>query len=151
MNRAFLNCIFIIFFLFSLSGYGLAKGSGYRSSRSHSSYRSSGGYHSTRSYKGSTCKTRTYNSNPQSGRSYHSYSYSPHRSNYHYGVNRDRYGRIERNSSAKNEFMRQTGYPKGRPGYVVDHVVPLKRGGGDTPSNMQWQTKEAVKAKDKWE
>ena len=37
------------------------------------------------------------------------------------------------------------------PGYVIDHVKPLKRGGADKPSNMQWQTKEAAKAKDKWE
>jgi hypothetical protein len=34
---------------------------------------------------------------------------------------------------------------------VVDHVAPLKRGGADAPSNMQWQTKEEAKAKDKWE
>jgi hypothetical protein len=34
---------------------------------------------------------------------------------------------------------------------VVDHVTPLKRGGADAPSNMQWQTKEAAKAKDKSE
>jgi len=47
--------------------------------------------------------------------------------------------------------MKQSGYPNGRPGYVVDHKVPLKRGGSDTPSNMQWQTKEAAKAKDKVE
>jgi hypothetical protein len=34
---------------------------------------------------------------------------------------------------------------------VVDHVVPLKRGGADRPENMQWQTKADAKAKDKWE
>jgi hypothetical protein len=37
------------------------------------------------------------------------------------------------------------------PGYVVDHITPLKRGGADAPSNMQWQTIDAAKAKDKWE
>ena len=37
------------------------------------------------------------------------------------------------------------------PGYVVDHVVPLKRGGADAPSNMQWQTTREAKEKDKWE
>ena len=47
--------------------------------------------------------------------------------------------------------MASTGYPNGRPGYVVDHIVPLKRGGADTPANMQWQTEAAAKAKDKWE
>jgi hypothetical protein len=36
-------------------------------------------------------------------------------------------------------------------GYVVDHIVPLKRGGADDPSNMQWQTTAAAKAKDKIE
>ena len=42
----------------------------------------------------------------------------------------------------------QTGYPHGRPGYVVDHIIPLKRGGADEPWNMQWQTIAAGKAKD---
>ena len=37
------------------------------------------------------------------------------------------------------------------PGYVVDHVRPLKRGGADRPENMQWQTKEDAKRKDKTE
>jgi len=37
------------------------------------------------------------------------------------------------------------------PGYVIDHVVPLKRGGEDAPENMQWQTIEEAKAKDKIE
>src|SRR5438105_4160119 len=36
--------------------------------------------------------------------------------------------------------MRSTGYAHGRPGYVVDHVVPLACGGADAASTMQWQT-----------
>lgn len=68
-----------------------------------------------------------------------------------YPVKRDKNGRIIRSEKAKHEFMRQTGYPNGRPGYVVDHIVPLKKGGCDCPANMQWQTIEAAKAKDKWE
>jgi hypothetical protein len=58
---------------------------------------------------------------------------------------------IYRRSSAKRQFMRQTGYPKGRPGYVIDHIVPLKRGGADHPDNMQWQTKEEAREKDEVE
>jgi hypothetical protein len=34
---------------------------------------------------------------------------------------------------------------------VVDHIKALKRGGADDPSNMQWQTVEDAKAKDRWE
>jgi hypothetical protein len=34
---------------------------------------------------------------------------------------------------------------------MIDHVVPLKRGGPDAPENMQWQTREDAKAKDKVE
>jgi hypothetical protein len=37
------------------------------------------------------------------------------------------------------------------PGYVIDHIKPLDCGGDDDPSNMQWQTIEEGKAKDKWE
>ncbi len=58
---------------------------------------------------------------------------------------------VSRSSAARREFMRRTGYPNGRPGYIVDHIIPLKRGGVDAPSNMQWQTDEEAKAKDKWE
>ena len=67
------------------------------------------------------------------------------------GVQRDFHGRIQRSEAAKHDFMRTTGYPHGRPGYVVDHIVPLKRGGCDCPSNMQWQTIQEAKAKDKRE
>ena len=64
---------------------------------------------------------------------------------------RNRHGRIKRSSAAKEEFMRRTGHPHGRPGYVVDHMKPLACGGTDDPSNMQWQTKAEGKAKDKSE
>ena len=36
-------------------------------------------------------------------------------------------------------------------GHVIDHIIPLKRGGPDAPVNMEWQTIEDAKAKDKWE
>ena len=64
---------------------------------------------------------------------------------------RDKNGRIKRSASARNEFMKRTGYPKGRKGYVVDHIVPLECGGADIPSNMQWQTVSEAKIKDRTE
>jgi len=66
-------------------------------------------------------------------------------------VARDERGRIQRSDAARHTFARQTGYPHGRPGYVIDHIKPLACGGADDPSNMQWQTVAAAKAKDKTE
>src|SRR5512139_1436748 len=63
----------------------------------------------------------------------------------------------KRGTRARANFMKMhpcpsTGKKSGAcPGYVVDHITPLKRGGADTPSNMQWQTIEQGKAKDRWE
>src|SRR5438876_9071962 len=73
------------------------------------------------------------------------------------GVTRDSHGHIKRSEVAKRDFERHhpcpsTGKTSGAcPGYVIDHVVPLKRGAADAPGNMQWQTKDAAKAKDRWE
>ena len=64
---------------------------------------------------------------------------------------RDDNGRLQRNESAKHAFEDQSGFPHGRPGYVVDHIRPLACGGADAPSNMQWQTIAEGKAKDRWE
>jgi hypothetical protein len=62
-------------------------------------------------------------------------------------------GRIKRSHAAKSEFLRSIGVNNGKtpPGYVVDHIIPLKRGGCDCPSNMQLQTIAEGKAKDKTE
>lgn len=60
-------------------------------------------------------------------------------------------GRIARSQTVTKEFKHQTGYPHGRSGYIIDHIIPLKRGGCDTAENMQWQTKQEAKEKDKWE
>src|SRR5476651_406645 len=66
-------------------------------------------------------------------------------------------GKIQRSAAAKRAFRQShpcpsTGKTSGAcSGYVIDHVKPLKRGGADEPSNMQWQTKEAAKQKDKTE
>ena len=66
-------------------------------------------------------------------------------------VARDQKGRIQRSDAARHAFARQTGYPHGRPGYVIDHIKPLACGGIDAPANMQWQTKEAARLKDRTE
>ena len=73
------------------------------------------------------------------------------------GVHRDAHGKIARDPRQTNAFKKQhlcpsTGKTSGScPGYVIDHVIPLKRGGADSPSNMQWQTEGAAKQKDKRE
>src|SRR5205809_724036 len=73
------------------------------------------------------------------------------------GVPRDAHGHIKRSEEAKDHFKKShpcpsTGRSSGScPGYVIDHVTPLKRGGADDPSNMQWQTTADAKAKDKVE
>ena len=63
----------------------------------------------------------------------------------------------ERRSTQRAAFMREspcpaTGERRGVcPGYVVDHIRPLCDGGEDLPRNMQWQTTDDAKRKDKEE
>ncbi len=59
--------------------------------------------------------------------------------------------RPRKKESSKKQFMRQTGFPKGRKGYVVDYIVPRSKGGMDHPANMQWLRKADAKAKHKRE
>lgn len=62
-----------------------------------------------------------------------------------------------RSKSARAAFQRMNPCPANGatrgacPGYVADHVVPLCAGGEDAPSNMQWQTIENGKVKDRAE
>jgi hypothetical protein len=105
----------------------------------------------------------SHSSRPSS-RSHSTRVYTPKVSSHHrsgspkcIGCTRDGHGRIKRSSHSKTEFKRANPCPAtGRssgpcPGYVIDHIKPLKRGGADDPSNMEWQTKEQAKAKDKIE
>ena len=134
-------CCFLIFAVIISPDISSARGGEHKA----------GSGHSSRSYS-----SRSHSSGSYSPKSHNSRSYSPKAqkkgtSKVSSGVKRDTNGRIKRSSAAKHDFMKQSGYSKGRPGYVVDHIVPLKRGGKDDPGNMQWQTKAEAKAKDKWE
>lgn len=114
--------------------------SGGSHSASHSGSFHSGGAHSA---------SRASSSHSSGAKSSASHSYP--------GVKRDSRGKIVRDPHAKEAFRKtnpcpSTGKTYGNcPGYVVDHVQALKHGGADDPSNMQWQTRQAAKEKDKLE
>lgn len=62
-----------------------------------------------------------------------------------------------RSKAVRAEFQRihpcpSTGQTQGAcPGFVADHSTPLCAGGADAASNLQWQTIEEAKAKDRIE
>jgi hypothetical protein len=115
-------------------------------SHSHSSKSTTHSSKSKSKSGGGTAHAHSYRN------SYMAEGYSPHPS-----VTRDSHGKIKRSRTAKDAFERQnpcpsTGKTSGScRGYVVDHKQPLECGGADAPSNMQWQTVEAGRAKDKTE
>ena len=63
----------------------------------------------------------------------------------------------ERSQKAKDNFKYSHPCPSNGnnhgscSGYVIDHIQALACGGADSPENMQWQSIEEGKAKDKWE
>ena len=113
--------------------------------------RGGGGHSSSHSSHSSSHSSHSGSASSSSGGSGHS---GHHKAE---GVARDSRGKIARSTQAKDAFKRQhpcpsTGRSSGAcPGYVIDHVIALKRGGTDDPVNMQWQTTAAAKAKDKYE
>lgn len=60
-------------------------------------------------------------------------------------------GDCVRSSSERLRFLRETGWPKGRPGFQADHMVPICCGGADRAENMQWLRVEEKRLKDSWE
>jgi hypothetical protein len=68
-----------------------------------------------------------------------------------YRIKNARTGKLIRSEQALAEFRRCTGFPTGRPGYVIDHIFPLACGGPDVPENMIWQKRVDSLAKDRWE
>jgi hypothetical protein len=62
-----------------------------------------------------------------------------------------------RSTKAKDDFKAMnpcpsTGQSQGAcPDWIIDHIIALACGGEDAPSNMQWQSIDEAKAKDKWE
>ena len=132
-----------------------ATGGGHSHSSSTSVHSTSGSHSS-----GSHAATGSHSVSSHSGSSSHSsksHSTTGSHSKAAPGVHRDSHGKIARDPRQTNAFKKQhpcpsTGKTSGScPGYVIDHVVPLKRGGADSPNNMQWQTEGAAKQKDKWE
>lgn len=64
---------------------------------------------------------------------------------------------LPRSKAARAAFMREHPCPANGairgscPGWQIDHVMPLKCGGADDPSNMQWLTIADHRAKTKAE
>jgi hypothetical protein len=131
-----------------------ARGGGGHSGSAHG-----GSIHSTGGHSGQSAgHSSSARHAGQSASSHATEGGSPgHRSTYSTVARRDAHGKIVRSGQAKDDFKKQhpcpsTGKTSGVcPGYVIDHVTALKRGGADSPSNMQWQTTAVAKAKDKTE
>lgn len=123
--------------------------------RGHSSHSSRTRSYHPRSYPPRTHAPRTYRSprvsHPRAPHARAPRAHAPRARVPHAPGARNSRGRLRRSAEAKDQFMRQTGHAHGWPDHVVDHIVPLACGGADAPGNMQWQTTQEAKAKDRVE
>jgi hypothetical protein len=55
------------------------------------------------------------------------------------------------NPTARKDFMKQSGHPDGRPGYVIEFNVPLESGGRYSADNMNWVKIEDARKNEKWD
>lgn len=137
--------------LASARGHG-----GHSSSRSHRSHASGATHHSSASSHGGFRHSGagTIHAGGHATRGTFRHAPPSHKAT---GVHHHSHGNTRRDPEQRAKFMRthpcpSTGKTHGAcPGYVVDHVQALKHGGRDDPSNMQWQSVRAAKAKDKVE
>jgi hypothetical protein len=160
--RAIIVAVFAAALLFA-TGADARGGSGGHSSSSHSSE----SHASSHSYTPGSAKEAAHAETHAASNTVHGSSSAAHSSsptNYTptskraaQGVARDSHGRIARSEKAKDDFKHShpcpsTGKGSGAcPGYVIDHVQALKHGGADRPNNMQWETVQQAKIKDRTE
>ncbi len=126
----------LVFFLsfVSFPAHVFARGGGGHSGGSHTGGSSrSGGGHTTGSGRSGSSHVNGNRSHPKT---------------FCKTCPRDSRGRIERSSSERQKFLKSQGLTHTPPGYQVDHINPLSKGGPDKASNMQLIPKDSPKEKD---
>jgi hypothetical protein len=99
------------------------------------------------SVDGLDAATRTSAQKPRhkSAATHYPHHYSPSRKAV--GISRDNHGKIKRSQVEKKKFLKRLGYRRVPPGYEVDHIIPLSKGGADKSYNMQLIPKSVHKRK----
>ncbi len=116
-----------------------------RSSSGKLSYTSHGSIHHT--YKSGLSGGRTYKRGGVSTYPKSTYKIGETRYNTNARYKNSGLPKVERSATVKSRFLRSKGYKKVPPGYEIDHIVPLSKGGRDEPSNMQLIPKSVHKQK----
>lgn len=117
----------------------LVEGKGYRSYHGKSPYQSRSSIYKANkssrystSYRDNTHKPQKYSTHPKS-----TYKIWNTKNTYSGRYKNSGLPGVKRSESAKREFLKSKGYKRVPPGYEVDHIIPLSKGGRDGPSNMQ--------------